>query len=88
MSAGEELQLCMGETLASPGNRELGVDSILLGEIKMIFLIPEYWMIANAYPPRAYQRADSPLPAVLGSAAQSGGDNMLWEAKLVTFPSP
>lgn len=35
-----------------------------------------------------YQRAGSLTPAVLGSAAQSGSDDMLWEAKLVTFSSP
>lgn len=53
----------------------------------MTFLLYEYWMIANAYPPRTCQRAGSPPPAVLGSAAQSGSDDMLWEAKLVTFSS-
>lgn len=44
-------------------------------------------MITNAYPSRTYQRAGSPPPVVLGSAAQSGSDDMLWEAKLVTFSS-
>lgn len=33
-------------------------------------------------------QAGSPPPAALGLATQSGSDDMLWEAKLVTFPSP
>lgn len=35
----------------------------------------------------SFPSANDWLPASSSSAAQSGGDNRLWEAKLVTFPS-